>query len=102
MSRKHVLAAVLAAGAIAPAAASAAPPAPTFADHAIIARDIIPSGEYGDVPPPAGADQQAQMYDALTPLFNHVTNADLPPTSSRTRSARRVPDRSQKRRRAPA
>ena len=73
MSRKHVLAAVLAAGAIAPATASAAPPAPTFADHAIIARDIIPSGEPGDVPPPAGADQQAKMYDALTPLFNHVT-----------------------------
>ncbi len=77
MSRKHVLAAVLAAGAIAPATASAAPPAPTFADHAIIARDIIPSGEPGDVPPPAGADQQAKMYNALTPLFNHVTNADL-------------------------
>ena len=77
MSRKHVLAAVLAAGAIAPATASAAPPAPTFADHAIIARDIIPSGEPGDVPPPAGADQQAQMYNALTPLFNHVTKSDL-------------------------
>jgi hypothetical protein len=72
-----VLAAVLAAGAIAPAAASAAPPAPTFADHAIIARDIVPSGEPGGVPAPADADRQAKMYDALTPLFSHVTKSDL-------------------------
>jgi acyl-homoserine lactone acylase PvdQ len=60
------------AAAIAPAAAGA------FAvDEAIIARDIIPSGQYGSVPPPAQASQQAEMYDALTPLFNHVTTADL-------------------------
>ncbi|HEY1510575.1 MAG TPA: penicillin acylase family protein [Solirubrobacteraceae bacterium] len=77
MNRKLALAAAFAAAAIAPAAAAAAPPAPTFADHAIIARDIIPSGEPGAVPAPPGADQQARMYDALTPLFNHVTNADL-------------------------
>jgi acyl-homoserine lactone acylase PvdQ len=72
-----VLTAVVAASVVAPSAAAAAPPAPTFADHAIIARDIIPSGEPGDVPPPAGADQQAKMYNALTPLFNRVTNAAL-------------------------
>ena len=46
-------------------------------DYAATARNIIPSGEYGSVPPPAGADQQALMYDALTPLFNNVTDADL-------------------------
>ena len=32
--------------------------------------DIIPSGQYGSVPPPAGALTQAQMYNALTPMFN--------------------------------
>lgn len=46
-------------------------------DYANIARDIVPSGEYGSVPPPAQAAQQAMMYDALTPLFRHVTPADL-------------------------
>jgi acyl-homoserine lactone acylase PvdQ len=66
-----VLAAVLAAVTVAPAVASAK-------DYAQIARDVIPSGEYGSVPPPAGADSQAKMYDALTPLFNHVTDAQLP------------------------
>src|SRR3954464_9135731 len=54
---------------------SAAPAAAD--DYAATARNIIPSGQYGAVPPPAGADQQALMYDALTPLFNHVTDADL-------------------------
>ena len=46
-------------------------------DYAVIARDIVPSGEYGSVPPPPQADQQAVMYNALTPLFNDVTPADL-------------------------
>src|SRR5919205_1258799 len=44
---------------------------------AATARNIIPSGEYGSVPVPPGADLQARMYDALTPLFGHVTNADI-------------------------
>ncbi len=55
--------------------------APSFAvakDYALIARDIIPSGEPGGVPVPAGATRQAMMYDALTPLFSHVTDAQLP------------------------
>jgi acyl-homoserine lactone acylase PvdQ len=69
--RKFVLlAAVLGAVALAPAAASAK-------DYAIIARDIVPSGQYGSVPPPPQATQQAQMYNALTPLFDHVTPSDL-------------------------
>lgn len=46
-------------------------------DYAIIARDIVPSGQYGSVPPPPQAAQQAEMYNALTPLFNHVTSNDL-------------------------
>ncbi len=73
MSRKLLLGAALAAACMAPAAAAAATSAPTFSDHAIIARDIVPSGQPGAVPPPAGADRQAQMYDALTPLFNKVS-----------------------------
>jgi acyl-homoserine lactone acylase PvdQ len=46
-------------------------------DYAAYARNIIPSGQYGAVPPPEGADSQAQMYDALTPRFDGVTDADL-------------------------
>ncbi len=44
-------------------------------DYAATARNILPSGEYGT--PGPGADQQALMYDGLTPLFDQVTNADL-------------------------
>src|SRR4051794_31914775 len=46
-------------------------------DYAGTALNIIPSGQYGSVPVPAGADEQAKMYDGLTPLFNHVTAGDL-------------------------
>lgn len=46
-------------------------------DFASTALNIIPSGEWGDVPVPPGADSQAKLYDGLTPLFNHVTTRDL-------------------------
>jgi len=46
-------------------------------DYAEIARNIVPSGQYGGLPIPAGADEQAKMYDALTPLFDQVTSADF-------------------------
>ena len=46
-------------------------------DPADVALNIIPSGQYGSVPPPPGADTQALMYDGLTPLFDQVTNTDL-------------------------
>jgi acyl-homoserine lactone acylase PvdQ len=46
-------------------------------DYAQTARNIIPSGQFGSVPPPSNADVQAQMYDGLTPLFDHVTSADF-------------------------
>src|SRR3954471_2038475 len=46
-------------------------------DYAGTDLNIIPSGQYGGVPVPPGADQQALMYDGLTPLFNQVTAPDL-------------------------
>jgi acyl-homoserine lactone acylase PvdQ len=54
---------------------SAAPAAAR--DYAGTALNIIPSGQYGSVPVPPGADEQARMYDALTPLFDQVTPEDL-------------------------
>jgi hypothetical protein len=68
MSRIAALAAAAFALAAAPAAAD---------DYAATARNIIPSGQYGSVPPVPGADSQALMYDGLTPLFDQVTDADL-------------------------
>jgi acyl-homoserine lactone acylase PvdQ len=44
-------------------------------DQTIIARNILPSGQYG-VPNP-NASQQAELYNALTPLFDNVTPNDL-------------------------
>jgi len=54
-----------------------APAANAQSDPAATALNIIPSGQYGSISPPAGADLQAQMYDALTPLFDQVSDADL-------------------------
>ncbi|HET8822995.1 MAG TPA: penicillin acylase family protein [Thermoleophilaceae bacterium] len=53
--------------------------APSYAvrDFASTALNIIPSGQYGSVPLSPKADDQARMYDALTPLFDDVTNRDL-------------------------
>ena len=47
-------------------------------DYAATALNIIPSGQYGAIRPRrSGAcrDQQATMYDGLTPLFDQVTTA---------------------------
>jgi acyl-homoserine lactone acylase PvdQ len=71
VSRISPIALVLAGAALALAAPSAAH------DYAGTALNIIPSGQYGSVPVPAGADRQAKMYDGLTPLFNNVTIGDL-------------------------
>src|SRR3954470_11958094 len=49
----------------------------TTTDFASTALNIIPSGQQGGVPVPAGADRQARMYDALTPKFDDVTSRDL-------------------------
>jgi acyl-homoserine lactone acylase PvdQ len=53
--------------------ASAAAKAPK--DPTIIARNILPSGQYGSPNPSAAT--QADMYNALTPLFDRVTPNDL-------------------------
>src|SRR3954454_3670373 len=47
------------------------------ADYSGTALNIIPSGQFGGLPVPAGADTQAKMYDALTPLGDQVTTGDL-------------------------
>jgi len=52
-------------------------PAAATTDFASTALNIIPSGQQGAVPVPAGADRQARMYDALTPKFDDVTSRDL-------------------------
>jgi acyl-homoserine lactone acylase PvdQ len=44
-------------------------------DPTIIARNIVPSGQYGT--PNPNAATQADMYNALTPLFDQVTPNDL-------------------------
>jgi hypothetical protein len=64
-------------GLAAVAAALALPASAPAKDYAGTALNIVPSGQYGSVPVPAGADEQARMYDGLTPLFNHVTAGDL-------------------------
>src|SRR5262249_26770945 len=51
--------------------------APGAADYAGTALNIIPSGQYGSVPPPPQAADQAQLYDGLTPLFGNVRTSDL-------------------------
>jgi acyl-homoserine lactone acylase PvdQ len=47
-------------------------------DYANIARDIVPSGNFGTIPSSSTQgmiERQAVMYNALTPLFSHVTPA---------------------------
>ena len=73
MSRTLLRAAPLAALTL----ALVAPGAPAARDDADVALNIVPSGQYGTVPVPVGADTQAQMYDGLTPLFDKVSDADL-------------------------
>ena len=69
MMRRTVLVAAVTAAVLPAASANAR-------DYAIIARDIVPSGAQGNLGAP-GADVEAKMYDGLTPLFNHVSAADL-------------------------
>jgi acyl-homoserine lactone acylase PvdQ len=71
VKRPMLLAAVMA------ALFAVTPGAQAVRDHARIARNIIPSGQYGGVPVPPEADRQARMYDALTPLFDDVDRGDL-------------------------
>jgi acyl-homoserine lactone acylase PvdQ len=57
-----------------PAGAFGQEPAPVQ-DSTNIARNILPSGQFGI--PLMGASTQAEMYNALTPLFDHVTRNEL-------------------------
>ena len=57
--------------------ALAVAPSALARDYAGFARNVIPSGQYGAVPPPPEADDQALMYDGLTPLFGSVRDSDL-------------------------
>jgi acyl-homoserine lactone acylase PvdQ len=52
-------------------------PAHAVRDFSGTALNIIPSGQYGGVPVPEKASQQARMYDGLTPLFDDVVPRDL-------------------------
>jgi len=57
-----------------------ATPAANVTDYAIVARDIVPAGEYQSIPTGStlpAIEQQAQMYNALTPAFNDVTPTDV-------------------------
>jgi acyl-homoserine lactone acylase PvdQ len=56
---------------------AAAAPAYAVRDYSSTALNIIPSGQWGAVPPPPRATDQAKKYDALTPLFDDITKADL-------------------------
>ena len=46
-------------------------------DYADTARNVVPSGQWGEAPVPPGADSQAKLYDSLTPRFDQVTAGDL-------------------------
>src|SRR4051812_9424859 len=67
---RRILPAALAAALLLPASASAR-------DYAATARNVVPSGQWGEAPVPPGADSQAKMYDSLTQRFDQVTAADL-------------------------
>ncbi len=71
MSRRFSLVAVLAFVLVGQVASASA------ADPVGIARNIIPSGQWGGLPLNPNANSQALMYDGLTPLFDKVKNPDL-------------------------
>jgi acyl-homoserine lactone acylase PvdQ len=71
--RRVVVGVVAAALLVLAACASASAKAPK--DPTIIARNILPSGQYGA--PNPSASLQAEMYNALTPLFDRVSPTDL-------------------------
>jgi acyl-homoserine lactone acylase PvdQ len=46
-------------------------------DRALVARDILPPGNFGGINFTPHSADQAPLYDALTPLFDHVTTKDV-------------------------
>ncbi len=61
------------------AAAGGAPPR----DHAAVAWNILPPGQAGGVAFTKNSTDQAKLYDALTPLQDHVTEATIAKTFKR-------------------
>jgi len=51
--------------------------AATRHDYALVARDILPPGNYGGANFTKNSTDQAVLYDALTPLFDQVTARDV-------------------------
>ena len=74
-TRRLLITGAVMAAAILALAPAASAKKKSSADPTIIARNILPSGQYG-VPGPNAASQ-ATLYNALTPLFDHVTQNDL-------------------------
>ena len=72
-----LLSRTLGAGAVLTTAFALATTPASARDYADTALNIVPSGQFGAVPLPSGADTQAKMYDGLTPLFDKVSDADL-------------------------
>jgi acyl-homoserine lactone acylase PvdQ len=70
---KRLIAPLLAVGCTLAAAA----PAFAVRDYSSTALNIIPSGQRGGLPVPRKADDQARMYDGLTPLFDKISNRQL-------------------------
>lgn len=46
-------------------------------DYALVARDILPPGNFGGINFTKHSTDQASLYDALTPLFDQVTAKDV-------------------------
>jgi acyl-homoserine lactone acylase PvdQ len=61
-------------GVVLAAGAGAAAPA---RDHAEVALNILPPGENGSLNMDRNTNDQAKLYDALTPLLDKVTNGDV-------------------------
>jgi acyl-homoserine lactone acylase PvdQ len=76
MRGKRTLQALVTGGLLLMFALPAAASAKGGGDPTIIARNILPSGQFQTNTGPA-ATAQAQMYNTLTPLFDHVTQNDL-------------------------
>jgi len=71
---KNALAAALVLVVLSAALAAGAAPR---RDYALVARDILPPGNFGGANFTAHSTDQAVLYDALTPLFDKVTAKDV-------------------------
>lgn len=58
-------------------ALASAPTALAARDHAGTARNVLPPGESGSIPPNRNSTDQLRLYDRLTPLFDRVGGDDV-------------------------